>query len=177
MTVLVAYASKHGATRGIAERIALDLNESGVPADVRPVEAVGDLDQYDGFVIGSATYAFHWLKPAQRFVHHHEQVLGRRPVWLFSSGPLGDEAEQNGRDVREDAQPKEVRRLAELLRARDAHVFFGALDPGRLTVAERLVRTMPAGRKLLPEGDFRDWDDIDDWTAGIAQELRSSDAL
>ena len=36
-------ASKHGATRGIAGRIAADLRTVGCQADVRPVQDAGDL--------------------------------------------------------------------------------------------------------------------------------------
>ena len=56
MSVLVVYASKHGATRGIAGRIAASLRTAGCKADVRPVQDAGDLAAYDAFVIGSAAY-------------------------------------------------------------------------------------------------------------------------
>jgi menaquinone-dependent protoporphyrinogen oxidase len=44
MTVLVTYATRHGATAGIAERIAAGLEQAGLPADARPVGEVRDLD-------------------------------------------------------------------------------------------------------------------------------------
>jgi len=68
MTVLVAYASRHGATVGIAERIAVDLREAGLAAEARSMNDVADIDGYDAFVIGSAAYMFHWLKEATAFV-------------------------------------------------------------------------------------------------------------
>ena len=52
-------------------------------------------------------------------------------------------------------------------------MFFGALDPASLTLPEKAMRTLPAGKALLPEGDFRDWDDVDEWVAGIAADLAS----
>ncbi|MDP1803810.1 MAG: hypothetical protein Q8K72_01455, partial [Acidimicrobiales bacterium] len=54
--------------------------------------------------------------------------------------------------------------------------FFGALDPGKLGFRDRAMRTLPAGRALFPEGDFRDWPDIDAWAAGIAVELTAEPA-
>lgn len=172
MTVLVTYASKHGATKGIAERIAHDLNQAGVAADLQPVETTGDVAGYDGFVIGSAAYASHWMKAARSFVRDHQKVLSEHPVWLFSSGPLGtDKTDAEGRDVREAARPAEIAEFTESIHPRGEHVFFGALDPKKLTFAERVVRSMPAGRKLMPEGDFRDWDDVDDWSRTIAAEV------
>src|SRR6266536_3594454 len=44
-------------------------------------------------------------------------------------------------------------------------VFFGALDPGKLSFAERSLRKLPAARAMLPEGDFRDWAEIETWPA------------
>jgi menaquinone-dependent protoporphyrinogen oxidase len=64
MNVLVAYASRHGSTKGSAERIAADLREVGLSAEVMPEDQVRELDRYDAFVIGSAAYMFHWLKEA-----------------------------------------------------------------------------------------------------------------
>jgi menaquinone-dependent protoporphyrinogen IX oxidase len=46
---------------------------------------------YDAAVIGSAAYYFHWMKPATEFVCRNRDTLTSRPVWLFSSGPLGTE--------------------------------------------------------------------------------------
>ncbi len=54
MSVLVVYASKHGATRGIAGRIAASLRTADCQAEVRSVKDAGDLAAYDAFVIGSA---------------------------------------------------------------------------------------------------------------------------
>ncbi|MFE1785660.1 flavodoxin domain-containing protein [Streptomyces sp. NPDC059506] len=177
MRILVAHASKYGATEAIAERIAERLREAGHEAEARPVEEVGDTVGYGAFVIGSAVYFGKWLAEAARFVRRHRAELADgRPVWLFSTGPL--EAPETvaaeageGQDVLADAAPEEIPEFTELLRARGHRVFFGALDPDALGLRDRLVRALPAGRPLLPEGDFRVWPDIDDWAAGIAREL------
>jgi menaquinone-dependent protoporphyrinogen oxidase len=55
MSILVAHASKHGATGAIAERIAEGLRAGGRHAAARPFEESGDLVDYEGFVIGSST--------------------------------------------------------------------------------------------------------------------------
>lgn len=67
MRVLVAFASKHGATGEIAEAIAAALRERGIEADVESVDAVIELDAYDAIVLGSAVYMGHWLDAAQAF--------------------------------------------------------------------------------------------------------------
>jgi menaquinone-dependent protoporphyrinogen oxidase len=177
MLILVAYASKHGATEGIAKRIARTFALAGHQVDVRPVRAVGDPAGYDAIVVGSAVYASHWRKHASQFVWRHQRVLAHRPLWLFSSGPLGTEsADANGRDPRVALMPAEIEEFTRILGPRGHRVFFGALNPAQLTWAERAIRILPTGRKLLPEGDFRDWADVDAWAGGIARELTAAAA-
>jgi menaquinone-dependent protoporphyrinogen oxidase len=175
--VLVVYGTHHGATRGIAERIALILGASGHEATVERVERAaerGSLEQWDAFVVGSATYGFHWLKEVTRFVRQQHRLLARRPVWLFSSGPLGTElTHAAGHDVRAD--PRELHEFRRAIHPRDHRVFFGAYDPGAKPIGliERITRLMPAAREALPAGDFRDWDEIEDWARGIGAELQA----
>lgn len=170
MKFLVAYASKHGATQAIAERIAARLEATGHTAEAQTVDAAGDPAGYDAVVIGSAAYFGHWQKEATAFVRRHQSILVGMPVWLFSSGPLGTEAtDAEGHDLREAAEPKEVAEFRETITPRDHRVFFGALDPETLGFRDRLIRAMPAGRNLLPEGDFRDWPEIEAWAEGIAR--------
>jgi menaquinone-dependent protoporphyrinogen oxidase len=175
MKVLVAYASRHGATQGIAERIAETLRVAGFNADARPVASVKSLAGYDAFVIGSAAYMFHWLKEAGEFVRRNRVVLAQKPVWLFSSGPLGTEAvDAKGRDQKVAAVPKEMAELRDAVNARDHHVFFGAYERDRklIGLGERFVSLIPAAREALPEGDFRDWSEIEAWAAAIARDLQ-----
>jgi len=162
MTTLVVYASKYGATQGIAERIADKLVSSGHPAQARPVKAAGDLLSYDAYVVGSAAYMGSWLKEAAEFVRSNQALLVTRPVWLFSSGPLGTATKDaKGRDLLVTSEPKEFTEFAEAIEPRATRVFFGALNPSKLGLAHRAARRLPAARPLLPEGDFRNWTAID----------------
>lgn len=174
MNVLVAYASRHGATQGIAERIAETLRDAGVDARARSVESVPDLEGYDACVIGAAAYMFHWLKEAASFVRHHRAALEAMPVWLFSSGPLGTEpTNEKGQDQKTAVIPRELPELAELISAREYRVFFGAYTHDRkpIGLAERFMTMLPASRDTLPEGDFRDWAEIEGWAREIADAL------
>ncbi len=177
VSILVAYASKHGSTQGIAERVAKTLTSAGHEAEASPVEAVGDLSGYEAFVVGSAIYLTHWRKEATRFVRHNRALLGSKPVWMFSSGPLGTEAtDAKGRELIVTAEPKEIAEFRKTIGPRDHRVFFGALDPGKLGLPIRVMRKLPPARTHLPEGDFRDWSDIDNWANGIAQHLPGTSA-
>ncbi len=177
MNVLVAYASRHGATAGIADRIAAGLREAGHPAVAHPVDGISDLAPYDAFVVGSAAYMFRWLKEAATFAKRHKVTLARHPVWLFSSGPVGtDLVDDEGRNIFETTRPKDFDELQPLLNPRGEKVFFGAYDPDAPPVgfAERLVGFMPASAKdSMPAGYFRDWPAIDAWSAEIAAELNT----
>ena len=173
MRVLVACASRHGATRGIAERIAATLSAAGHDAAAMPPRDVGDLDGYDAFVVGSAVYMFHWLREATKFVRHNRTLLAARPVWLFSSGPLGTEAtDAKGRDLLEASEAKEMAGFVETIQPRGHAMFYGAYSPGApVGLGERFVAMMPAARDAMPAGDFRDWDAIEAWAASIAADL------
>ncbi len=171
MRVLVAYASKHGSTQGIADRIGEDLRQDGHQVDVRPTGKAGHAEEYDAFVVGSAAYAMHWMKDASTFVKRNRSTLEQRPVWFFSSGPLGtDRVDKEGHDVIEASLPKEAQEFA-FLRPRDHHVFFGALHFDELGFTGRMLKKMPATRDTIPEGDFHDWEEIDRWAHGIGREL------
>jgi menaquinone-dependent protoporphyrinogen oxidase len=167
--VLVTYGSRHGATAGIAEHIAAALRTHDVDATVLPVDAVRDADGYDGYVIGSAVYATHWLGPVKSFLRRNRPLLRRHPVWLFSSGPLTNDPEE----VRQ-AAPNDVQALEREVEARGHQVFGGAWahDTEPIGLLETVMRVIPAAREALPAKDFRDWSAIDAYATGIAGELR-----
>ena len=161
MTVLVAYASKHGSTAGIAEAIAGALVDLEVKAEAKSVDTVDDLGPYEAVVLGSAVYAGSWMKDAVSFAERHADGLAHMPVWLFSSGPLGEDVQDA------EVQPRQLPELRRTIAPRNHRVFFGALDVNVLGFAERMI----AKAVKAPTGDFRDWDAIRVWAEGIAEEL------
>lgn len=175
MRILVAFASKHGSTKGIADFIGEKLRQHGVQkVDVLDVEQVDNVGDYDAFVIGSALYMNHWQKEATKFVSKNKSILSIRPVWLFSSGPVGKERKDaKGRDLLDPSVvgPKEFEELKEKLHPRDHKVFFGALEGSKQGFFYRQIRKSTAIRESLPEGDFRDWNEIEAWSFEIARSL------
>jgi menaquinone-dependent protoporphyrinogen oxidase len=158
MSILITYASKHGSTAEIAERIAAKVRQTGNDAEVWSVESVCDVKQYGAVVIGSAVYFGSWMKEAVQFVEANRAALAARPVWLFSSGPTGETSVPD---------PKQIAELQEAIHPRDHRVFRGALDRHKLSFAEKMI---VKGVKA-PEGDFRDWDAVDTWAESIARAL------
>ena len=172
MKVLVAYASKYGATEGIAQRIGEALRKQGLDVDVTKCEDLREAAGYDAYVIGSATYEFNWRKDARKFVKRNADVLATKPTWLFSSGPLGTEkVDKDGKDVLEGAAPKQFSEYSSLLHPRGTQVFRGAYHHDKIRGGDRVIAWMPAIRDIMPEGDFREWDVIDAWADSIAAEL------
>ena len=166
----MAYASKAGSTRGIAEFIAESLRRLGLQAESLSVDSVKDIGSYDAFVVGSAVYMFHWLGEAKEFVSRNREVLATKPVWLFSSGPTGAKpTDSKGRDLREVSGPSELEELRRWTNPRDHHVFFGAFYPERLSGATGwFARRVPKDQT----GDFRDWGEIEVWATGIGVALQ-----
>jgi len=162
MTVLVGFSSRHGATAQIAEAIGAALVEHGVAAEVADVEELDGIVGYDAFVLGSAIYMGHWTKPARAFVGARGGELRDRPVWLFSSGPIGDPPKPDGPDT------TAIEAIMAATGAREHRLFAGRLDKSELGLKEgAAVRFVGA-----PEGDFRDWEAIREWTGEIAAEVR-----
>jgi menaquinone-dependent protoporphyrinogen oxidase len=162
MRVLVAAASRHGATQEIAEAIGRVLEEQGIEVDVWPIDEVETPATYDACVLGSAVYVGSWLEAAREFVDAHAAELAARPTWLFSSGPIGDPS-------RPDADHAvEIDEIFAKAGAREHHLFAGRLDKSLLGFGERAV--VLAFRAA--EGDFRDWDEVESWAREIADALR-----
>ncbi len=172
MKVLVVYASKYGATKGIAERIAQTITRDGHEAQAVDAKAAREVEGYDAFVVGSAAYMGSWMKEASEFVRRHEALLAQKPTWVFSSGPIGTTTvDEKGRDVRELATPKEFAELARSIHPRDSRVFFGAFDHTKLGFAQRAFFALPASRKILVDGDFRNWNEIEEWAHTVSAAL------
>lgn len=166
MTILVTAASRHGGTAGIAEAIARALTDDGLEAVVLAPQAVESVAHYEAVVLGSAVYMGHWLEPAMRFAEEHRADLRGRPVWLFSSGPVGD-------PPKPVADPIDVADLVTATGARDHRQFAGRLDRRDLGVGERVV----TGALRVPLGDFRPWPAIEAWAAYIARSLEPAPAI
>jgi menaquinone-dependent protoporphyrinogen oxidase len=163
MKVLVTGASKYGSTAEVAQAIGEELRTRALDVEVRAPDDVLSLGGFDAVIIGSGVYAGHWLEPAKQLIDGHRNELGARPVWLFSVGPLGD-------PPKPDEQPVDAQPLIDATSAREHRIFSGRLDRNRLNFFEKaIVIALRA-----PEGDFRDWEAIREWSRGIASTLQEN---
>jgi menaquinone-dependent protoporphyrinogen oxidase len=163
MRVLVTYASKHGSTHEVAERIASTIRDSGAVVETRQVGQVDDLSGYDVVLIGSSIYYGRWMREANEFVERNRSALAGRMVWLFSVGPLGHLAK---------TEPPEVMGFTETMDVHGHQVFSGTLNAKQLSIVERaIVKGVKA-----EYGDFRDWSQIKAWAEEITRQLSDSKA-
>ena len=163
--ILIATASKHGATFDIADEIARVLTARGHSVVDKPVDEIRAVDGFDAVIVGSAVYVGRWMPEATAFVTRHASSLAGRLVWLFSSGPIGDPPKPT-----ED--PAGLPEMMAQTGAREHHIFAGRLDPELLGLGERAIVAM----LRAPKGDFRDFAQIDAWAAEIARELEATPA-
>jgi menaquinone-dependent protoporphyrinogen oxidase len=170
MNVLATAASKHGATGAIAQRIGEVLARGGLDGTVSPPEQVPDVRDHDAVVLGSAVYGGQWLEPAKELVHRSGDAFAGRPVWLFSSEPVGDPARTLVQRMSVD--PNELPELLEQTKARGHRLFAGKLERRGLSRAQRISLSLVRGL----EGDFRNWTEIEQWAEQIAAALDGSEA-
>jgi menaquinone-dependent protoporphyrinogen oxidase len=160
MTVLVTAASRHGATQAISHEVARQLRSTGHSVRVLDPVEVDTLDGVHAVVLGSAVYHGRWMPEARNLAARLGPQLDGRPVWLFSSGPVGEPARPLGAVT-------DAARAARATRARDHRVFAGRLDLAALSLSERLAaRRLHAG-----DGDYRDWYQIHCWATDLASQI------
>ncbi len=156
--VVVAYATKAGSTREVADVVARTLREHGLEADARPASEVGTLDPYRAVVLGTALYTGRIHRDAKRFLRTHRAQLAERPLAVFALGPkkLSDDEIASSR-----AQLDRALAAHPELRPEPVAIFGGVVSPERLH--------FPFNR--MPASDARDWDAIRAWADEVAATL------
>jgi len=162
--VLVAYASRRGSTREVAERVALVLRERGLRAQLVPAAEVDELSGYDGVVLGAALYVGRLHPDARRFLTRHREALANTRLAVFAMGPRTLEPAE----VEESRAQLEraLTRVPELEPISTA-IFGGVVDPAKLH--------FPLNR--MPASDARDWVAIRSWAEELAGKLDQPAAL
>lgn len=168
MDVLVGYATAHGSTREIAERLGARLTEHGLKADVRAMNRIEVPDRYDAFVLGSAVHGQAWLPPAKDFVRRYGDALGSRPLWLFSVGMPGALRGPWKRLAAKEG-PLIVNGLQGLASYREHRLLSGVVARDQFPLGGRIMFRLMGCRY----GDHRDWAAIEEWADGIARALAS----
>ncbi len=164
--VLVAYATRSGSTGEIAKRIADVLRQSGLVVDVLSVQEVKDLEAYRAIVLGSAVRMGKPLEEAIDFARRHADNMAQKPVAYFISGAT---MKRDTPDNRREA----ARHAALLQKAHEADslgLFAGKIDYTKIPPFWRLLGQLDHSG-FMAEGDFRDWEAIDEWAKSLAADL------
>jgi menaquinone-dependent protoporphyrinogen oxidase len=152
--VLVAYATRHGSTREVAEAVATAIQAAGGRVEVAPAAAVRKPPRgFDLVILGGSIYSGRWHRDAHRFLKRHRAALAPVPVAVFGMGP------RRGEQL---AWQRSRAQLDRALARRDwlvpiASAVFGGADP--------------AGGGHRPRRDQRDWAVIGDWARQLLARL------
>ena len=162
-SVLVAYATKYGSTREVAEAVATRLRSHGLEVVTTPAGNVRDVSGHSAVVLGTALYFFMWRGEAHRFLRRNRKALPDLPVAVFGLGPIEDTPEQFA-----GARQHLDKGLAKhpWLQPRAVAVFGGRLEPASL----RFPDNNPAVRAMLAV-DLRDSGGIEAWADSLVGAL------
>lgn len=162
--ILVTYASRTGATAGVAEAIGKTLVESGVQVDVRPMQEVTDLTPYRAVVAGSGIQGKQWLPEAMQFLQARQAELRRKPCAVFLvCMTLAMNKGDYRREVSTWLQP-----VRALVRPVSEGLFAGILDINKVpSFKDRMMFKISVKSGVWSEGDHRDWEAIQQWAASL----------
>lgn len=167
--ILVTYASRTGATQGVAEAIGKTLAESGAIVDVKPMSAVTDLSPYSAVVAGSAIQASAWLPEAVDFISANRQTLSQKPfatflVCMTLAMPNGEKYRPFVTDF--------INPVRSMVKPVSEAQFAGVLDLKKIpSLADRIKFDISVLLGVWKKGDHRDWNAINSWAASLNSRL------
>jgi len=161
--VLVAYATKYGSTKEVAEAVAATLREQGADAELKVAGDVGDVAGYSAVVFGTAIYFPRPIREGRRFLSRHHEALSHLPLAVFALGPIKDTPEDfaGARKQLDSALAKHPD-----LKPAAVAVFGGVMDPEKLTFPFN-----NPGMRAQGKSDIRDWNAIKTWAQGLPEAL------
>jgi menaquinone-dependent protoporphyrinogen oxidase len=157
--VLISYASQCGSTGEVAQAVGDVLCATGAAVDVRRAEDVTDVSGYRAVIVGSAVYMRRLMPEAVAFVEENRQALSQVPVAYFIvCGTLKEDTAETRRQAAAFLDP-----LCQIVQPVDEGLFAGVMDYGKVSFLQQMIMRVMGG----VEGDFRNWDAIQGWAAGL----------
>ena len=161
--VLIAFATKAGSTKEVAEAIGQELREAGAEVEVRLAKDVKDLSPYQAVIVGSAIRMAKWVSEATKFVERNRDALSQMPVAYFVvCMTMTDDTDKSRRTVEAYLDP-----VCELVEPVDKGLFAGVMDCSKLSFPARMM----AKALKVSEGDYRDWEAIRAWGREVHSRL------
>jgi len=166
--VLVAYGTRYGSTKEVAETVAATLKEQGLEVEVKPAREVRSLDGYGAVVLGTPLSMGALHKDVRALLERNKAALARTPFALFALGPIKAD---DGVDASREQLFTALTKLTLPTPVATA-VFVGAYDPARLGFKDKMIAALPASPLHgEPPHDERDWEAIRAWTRALPAEL------
>jgi menaquinone-dependent protoporphyrinogen oxidase len=145
--VLIAYTTKKGSTREVAERIGEVLQAKGIEVKVADIKDKPKVEGYDAAIVGAPIMMGSLLHRAPKFVKKHLAYLQDKPFACFAlGGTLAEDTEEN-----RAIMLKKLAKITDKIKPVDIGLFGGRYDDER---------------------DYRDWDKIKAWAEGLAGKLK-----
>ena len=183
--VLVLYASTHGHTGKIADRIAEVLRAQGFHARVRPLnERTSHLDlaEFDAFVIGASVHQGHHQPEMVEWIAKHRTVLSLHPSAFFSVSLTAaddtDEACETVRSMIDDVLdetgwiPTRTESFAGALQFKEYNL------PTRVLmrlIARRIEHQTDTHIDVHEDTDYTDWDAVERFARDFAATVQPSE--
>ncbi|HEX9075894.1 MAG TPA: flavodoxin domain-containing protein [Anaerolineae bacterium] len=163
-SILVAFASRYGATQEAAETVADALRQAELRVDLQPAQEVRSLEPYDAIVLGAAIYNTKWHPDAHAFLAQHEAILRQRPVAIFSLGPTTRNPAAKKQSLRQLDRDLEK---YPWLRPVALEMFVGKYDLSKMGLGS-------VGR-LVPLPDNRDLNAVRAWANALPAQLEHAE--
>ena len=166
--ILVTYGTKYGSTAEIASRIGERFTAAHFDTDVLQANLGIDTTKYDGLVVGSPIYAGQWLADPTLFLVANREHAQSIPIALFSVGMI--DVKHPGKLCQEHdawidkAFTQEGINLNIITNA----TFNGAYHRRNFPLWMRIVDSI---LRITPQGDFRQWHEIERWADETAETL------
>jgi len=190
--VLVAYATKHGSTVGVAAAMAAELRSPDVEVTIRQITGGLRAEAYDAVVIG-APMIMGWHKDATRFLKRNASALANRPTacfataasltqmldqpgavplfcdpWLVKAPRRADHLTYKERYTSPDHYLRDIIGERTDVRLVGIALFGGSVDLTAMNILEKLFVLAIVGAK---PGDLRNWEAIKGWCREILPRL------
>lgn len=168
--VLVTYGTKHGSTADIATRIGERLTAAELDTDVLHANLGIEVSKYDALVVGSPMYAARWLPaPALLLITNRERILDV-PIALFSVGMIDVKHPGKLREEHDAWIEKAFNDENMQLNVVSNATFTGIYSRSNLPLYLRIIDAI---LRVTPNGDYREWNEIESWGDELASTLRS----
>jgi len=164
--ILVIYDSKFGSTTEIAEFIGKHIPTGDQTVDAKPIDEVQNLNPYNNVIIGSAIQYNKWLPAARDFIIKHENELSIKNVSCFLVClTLARDNEKSRKEA--ESYAKEIESLVPKVKVQNFGKFAGVLDYSKMSFAQRILAKGIFLILGIKEGDYRDWNEIENWTMNL----------